>query len=266
MSKKQYEDVSVDRNDDFINIKIPIDELDNFDGNVRIDLPKDKKRVNVNDYNNYDFVPDFEEDDFDFTDETDTFDGYEDNNYGDDVFNQDNTPDEFDAEMAEINGESFDNDIDFDNDLSYNNEVDSTNIDNVDPYIGAYLASALVANDIFHIKLNAKGKDFDNIQSLCYLYYTAFTNMETLCRIALGHGNVPNPSMAKETLQWTVQNDTNYDYNKAVNNIKQIINTYLQYLRRLYEALDDDSKVEIGSIINQWSSELNYCYSRRTDV
>ena len=266
MNNKQFEDVSVDRNDDFINIKIPIDEIDKFNGNVRIDLPKDKQRINVNDIDNYNFVSDFEDDFEDDSDTNNNFNGYEDNNFGD------NSYDNFDAEMAEINGNSdydFDDNDDIDNedDFVIDNSENELDTNNVDAYIGAYLASVLASNDIFYIKLNAKGKDFDAIQNFCYLYYTAFNNTELFCKLALEHNNnVPNPSMAKDTLKWNVQNDINYDYNKAVTNLKQIITNYIQYLKNLYDVVDDNYKTEIGNIINQWSIELNYCCNRRTDI
>ena len=99
-----------------------------------------------------------------------------------------------------------------------------------------YYIAVVVANDMKHVHTHAKGHRFDYIHSLCNEYYERVSkDADDLVELAIEYDEpVQNCSLAASILNYRPTNQTEYDWDGAMN----IVHTALDYyIKALEEAL-----------------------------
>lgn len=135
------------------------------------------------------------------------------------------------------------------------------------PYIKTTLIACLVSNDFKHIHLHATGKQFDRIHNIAQEYYEKVSEeLDYLCELSLEHeGNIVNLTIAKQFVpEYQIQEFISYDYCSSMNEMYDIVVTYLSFLCSLRDYTTDSSEQSyLDDEIRYWEKETRYKLSRR---
>lgn len=128
------------------------------------------------------------------------------------------------------------------------------------------MAAVCVTNDLHHIHLYARGKDFDTTHIMAAEYYEkAQGEIDLFAELAIEKFYfVPNLSQAASFLDWEVEGLSSYQYEEAVNSMKRVISNYLFYIQNSIQySQEGEVKTQLEEIKRYWNKELNYKLYRR---
>lgn len=126
-----------------------------------------------------------------------------------------------------------------------------------------YYTATVVANDMKHVHTHAKGHRFDRIHAICNEYYErAAEDADTLVELAIEYGEpVQNGSLAANILQYRPTNQTEYDWDGAMNIVHAALDYYIQAMDAALAdsvGLEPDVENLLQEFMRYWKKENNY--------
>lgn len=126
-----------------------------------------------------------------------------------------------------------------------------------------YYIAVVVANDMKHVHTHAKGHRFDRIHSICNEYYErASEDADTLVELAIEYDEpVQNGSLAASILNYRPTNQTEYDWDGAMNIVHTVLDYYIKALEEALGTsvgLDPDVENLLQEYLRYWKKENNY--------
>ena len=205
-------------------------------------------------------------------DDDDDYDEEDDSDYNDlgpdpdDEIDPDDTPLPDEDDYDDSDSSDY-NDYDIMSSSDSSDDSDSDDLYSKLAKVGyAYI---VIANNFKHIHLNVCGRKFDNIHGLAdnlYLYYNqsadGFFEMAMESKSKLDNPN----NAAKYCSDIRVEDDDNYNYEKACLAMKENLMHALDYLKTARESADNRSDIQskIDEELSYTNKQLNYFMRRRS--